>query len=48
MVLEIKFTYMKFIDKLLGILVLLNNIKAKYVVISILKNMIDKANILRV
>ena len=26
---EIKFTYMKFLDKLLGLLVLLNNIKIK-------------------
>ena len=44
---EIKFTYMKFIDKLLGLLVLLNNIKSKYVVRSILRNTIYKANIIR-
>ena len=44
---EIKSTYMKFLDKLLGLLVLLNNIKAKYVVRSILINTIYKANIIR-
>ena len=44
---EIKFTFMKFLDKLLGLLVLMNNIKVKYVVISILRNIIDKSKILR-
>ena len=44
---EIKSTYMKFLDKLLGLLVLLNNIKEKYVVRSILRNTIDKAKMLR-
>ena len=44
---EIKFTYMKFLDKLLDLLVLLNNIKEKYVVISIHINTIDKARMFR-
>ena len=44
---EIKSTYMKFLDKLLGLLVLLNKIKAKYVVRSILRNTIDKAKMIR-
>ena len=44
---KIKFTYMKFLDKLLGLLLLLNNIKAKYVVRSILRNTIDQSKMLR-
>ena len=44
---EIKYTYMKFLDKLLGTLVIMNQIKEKYVVRSILRNMIDISKILR-
>ena len=44
---DIKSTYMKFLDKLLGLLVLINNIKAKYVVRSILRYKIDKTRMLR-
>ena len=44
---EIKFTYMKCLDKLLDLLVLLNNIKEKYVVISVHINTIDKARMFR-
>ena len=44
---EIQYTYMKFLDKLLVPLVVLNQIKAKYLVRSILRNMIDISKILR-
>ena len=38
---------MEFIDKLLDLLVILNKIKEKYLVISIVRNRIDKAKMLR-
>ena len=44
---EIQYTYMKFLDKLLGTLVIMNHIKTKYLVRSILRNMIDISKILR-